>query len=94
MNGYFVQVVHTYHCERLLAMGIDPGFRQPYHAIQSVQGQMRVEKGWQRINPYLNAPVIMMAQHFIILGIYDSNDMVQMGSLQRVIIPALRERAR
>ena len=55
---------------------------------------MRVEKVWQRINPYINAPVILMTQHFVNLQIYDPHDRVMMGCLQRIVAPALRARAR
>ena len=55
---------------------------------------MRVEKMWQRINPYINAPVIMMTLYFMYQQIYDPHCMVMMGCLQRVIIPALRARGR
>ena len=47
MNGFFAFDYHGSFCEELIAQGIDPGTRDPYHAVYSVAGQMRVEKVWR-----------------------------------------------
>ena len=67
--------------------------RKTYRAVKSVLGQMRVEGVWRIINNRINYYVVGLANVFIVEGIYDVDSSVQMWSLQRVLLPALRVRA-
>ena len=68
--------------------------RSAFRAVKSVYGQMRVETVWRIINNRLNYFVVGLVNSFIEDEIYDIDDGIQMGALQRVLIPALRLRAK
>ena len=55
-------------------------------------GQMRVEKVWQIINMRINFFVVLTINNLTLFNLYNYEDRIQMGCLQRVLVPTLQAR--